>query len=420
MQPLFEKFIPRLKAGMFVKEFSTRLLEKEADLASGRITRAELARTTWDFVEDRLGEMNFDNLFWNRTLKTGLQFLMRSVTWKWGNLRASGGALPEQAREVVRAIKESRVPQIEQKFAWLMGMSMLTAAMGTIIQTAYTGKTPENLKDLIYPRMDLKDDTQRFAQPSYFRDFMSFYHGPVNYLTSSLSSELSRTAELMRNSDFYGNEVYDPYDPAWSQAIDILKNYAPLPFSVSSGARLMREGESITRAVPGAMGFTKAPAFVTQTAATIKSREEARKLYPKAPRPKSYGQAAKKRSELTQLYKRDPAKFEVELDRALESGELKPRDIPLIMKRTEENELLRNVKRLGAREAINIYVNDATSDERKQLEEIIANKLNSSSFDRLSEDQKLTLKRMLKSVGWNIDIEEETEPLAPIPGRIVK
>src|ERR1017187_3353783 len=62
------------------------------DLKSGAMTRAQLARKVVDSVENRFGEMNFDNLFWNRTWKTALQLAFRSVTWKLGTAREITGA----------------------------------------------------------------------------------------------------------------------------------------------------------------------------------------------------------------------------------------------------------------------------------------------------------------------------------------
>ena len=65
MSYLFDKYIPRLKLGMFLREHAISLVENHKRLEKGVVTRSELARKNMAFVDDRLGEMNFDNLFWD-------------------------------------------------------------------------------------------------------------------------------------------------------------------------------------------------------------------------------------------------------------------------------------------------------------------------------------------------------------------
>lgn len=267
MKPLFEVYIPRLKVGLFLKEFPLALEERSADLAAGKVTREQLARKTWDFVEDRLGEMNFDNLFWNRTMKTALQLMFRSVTWKLGNLRASLGAVPEQATEVVSAARQRRVPRLEPKMAWLLGQSVVTAALSTVIMKAATGKYPEEPKDLVFPRIDKDDPDQRISTPTYWKDMVSLWESPTKYATGSLSSEVSRTAEIWKNKDFFGNQIYSEDSPAYEKAGRIMAHYFPVPFSISSFQRMREKGEPVGKSLAGFAGFTKAPRYVTQSPA---------------------------------------------------------------------------------------------------------------------------------------------------------
>src|SRR5438046_3331236 len=92
MKPLFQIYIPNLKYSLFLRQMSEQAAEHTADLENGTMTRAELARQVVDSVENRFGELNFDNLFWNRTIKSAMQLIFRSATYKLGSVRELSGA----------------------------------------------------------------------------------------------------------------------------------------------------------------------------------------------------------------------------------------------------------------------------------------------------------------------------------------
>lgn len=261
MTPLFDIYIPGLKMGMFMQEFPLRLQEKTNDLASGKVTRAQLARETVDFIENRLGEMNFDNLMWNRTFKTGLQFFFRSVTWKLGNIRAFGNnALLEQAKELQAAWREGRPPQISTGMAWVFSLAIYTALISTIAMKLLTGKYPTQLKDLVYPQSDPNDPTKRLSVPTYMRDGFSAANSPINYVLSSTSGEIGRMIDVWENKDFYGTEIYNQADPFYSKALAAALHLTPIPFSISS---MVQPGPKTQKAI-GFFGFTQAPAYITK------------------------------------------------------------------------------------------------------------------------------------------------------------
>jgi len=262
MKPLFEIYIPRLKLGMFLKEYSYELNLRNKEIASGNVTRGELARKVWNFTEDRFGEMNFDNLWWDRTFKTGLQILFRSVTWKLGNLRAFTGAPLEQATEIYNAIKQNRMPHVETKMGWLMGMSTLTAALGGTIQYATTGQMPQQLTDYIFPRIDKNDPEQRISVPSYWKDIIHLLHKPAGYISSSLAGIWGKAVQLMRNRDYYGTEITNDEDKTSKKLWDMFTYIVPKPFSLSGYFDAQKSGATKLESLAGFTGFSKAPKYI--------------------------------------------------------------------------------------------------------------------------------------------------------------
>lgn len=262
-KPLFEIYIPRLKIGTFLNEYSNDLVANFEKLSTGEMTRGQLARERWNFVEDRFGEMNFDNLFWNKTFKTAMQLMFRSATWKIGNLRATGGAIWGQGKELFMAARQGRAPRMNPKMAWLLGMSVVTVVIGTLMQKTMTGKSPTTVKDIIYPQID--DKGNRVSTPTYWKDAFHLVHDPAGYLTSSLSGDLSRVAEIWQNQDFYGTEIMSPSDPFYKKAIDGMIHMAPVPFIVSSGVSLNQSGAPVSKQALSFFGFSKAPGYINNS-----------------------------------------------------------------------------------------------------------------------------------------------------------
>lgn len=289
-KPLFETYIPRLKVGMFLREYSFEL-ERNADaLASGKLTREALARKTWSFVEDRFGELNWDNLYWDRTFKTAMQLMFRSVTWKLGNIRGFGKAGRDIASElgtkgtgdpiqmVVNQLSPPKgaAPKVTLPMAWVAGTALITAIQSSIISKVSTGKYPWELagdaedliKNLTFPRIDAKDPSQRVSIPTYLRDAVHMKHDPIGYVRSSMTGTWGRIADDWQNKDFYGRPVYNPLDPVQKRVADQFQHLIPVPFAVSSYQAATKTGSSTEKALAGFAGFTKAPGYISPSASS--------------------------------------------------------------------------------------------------------------------------------------------------------
>ena len=75
-KPIMEWYVPTGKMGMFAK-----LAEYEMQRAErGEITDEQLKHqlaSVWDSVDNRMGQLIYDNLFWNKTLKDSLMLAIR-------------------------------------------------------------------------------------------------------------------------------------------------------------------------------------------------------------------------------------------------------------------------------------------------------------------------------------------------------
>ena len=90
--PIMEFVVPRMKLGVFF-ELARSELERMGPNAPREAVRERMAQA-WDVVDDRLGEVVYDNLFWNRWAKDMAMITARSVGWNWGTWRVIfGGAI---------------------------------------------------------------------------------------------------------------------------------------------------------------------------------------------------------------------------------------------------------------------------------------------------------------------------------------
>jgi hypothetical protein len=379
MKPLFETYIPRLKIGMFFKEYPLRLQERAQDIADGKVSKETLARETWAFVEDRLGEMNFDNLFWNRTFKSSMQLMFRSVTWKLGNIRAMGGAGPEQMKDFYQAYKDKRAPRLEPKMGWLLGMAALTAAMSSIIQKMFTGDDPQSVKDLVYPRVG---KTDRVTTPTYIKDAYHLFHNPTGYVTSSLAGVWGRVADNWQNRDFYGQEVYGLDDNSFEKYAKEFFHTVPKPFSITNALAQKNSGMPTAQRALAFVGISKAPAYINYSPAENRAFEIMER-HPRGTRTEEEvgrSKAAKQFLNALREKAQDPQEVISNMHEAQRGGKITSKQIAYIMKNQNTPLLVSATRAFTAQEMAEV-IKKATPEEIQELKVPFLRKINNAQIE---------------------------------------
>lgn len=283
MRPLFTYYIPRLKVGAFRDLFASELLRNSQRIQDGEMTRESVARDVWNNIENRMGELNYDNLFWNRNLKSGLMLTTRAVGWNLGTVREIGGAVfqdvPKQAFNAARGKGFNFTP----KMAYTLSLFFFVATLGAIYQYLHTGKKPSSVKDLFYPQngaTDTNGEPYRVEFPTYLKDvyqsgapqlLTGHPFGAFDSFTSMLgnkaSPELSTIIELMQNRDFFGNEIRNPNDNNTTQAkqVALYLGSTLTPFTLQQQQNLAAGKSTIEQQAESFFGIIKAPAAVIQS-----------------------------------------------------------------------------------------------------------------------------------------------------------
>lgn len=381
MKPLFEDYIPNLKVGHWLKETMDMISARSEDILSGKITKEEIGANRWRSVEERFGEMSFDNLFWNRTFKTAMQMFVRSVTWQTGNIKAFGKGVSGQSAELISAMKEGRMPRLTPEGAWMMADFAGVALLGTIIQKMLTGKDPESWKDHFYPQID--QEGNRVSIPSYARVGFSMAHDPVKYVGGAMAGWFGRFVDVINNKDFYGAKIHDPEQNVIFQRVDDLVHLVPLPFSVTSMKKAREEGQPLAKQLTGFLGFTKAPYWIQKSPAQQLATELAGAKIPA----RGMTKAERGRTDLIKKYARDyqkamreggsPEEIFSNIREDLQSGKLTQRDLLRFRQRIIHEPLEQSILRLTLKEALRVW-EKATDEEKARIAPYVLRKFRST------------------------------------------
>jgi hypothetical protein len=265
MRWLFEYYIPRLKVGAWMDHHEQQMRFNEAKLSSGEMTHAELARKTWANIENRMGELNYDNLFWHRTFKTAMMLEFRAVGWQVGKFRELGGAFVDDLPKQLANLRTGKGFEFTPKMNYTLSLLLMTGSIGAIYHYLHTGKQPETAMDYFYPKNGSKDEygnDVRVALPTQLKDIYMETNHPYRSVMNKVAPEFNFVVQLLQNRDFYGDMVYNENDNGGTifkqVAKYIIGQFSPI--SVRNISSLKRGESTGPEQLDESMfGITKAP-----------------------------------------------------------------------------------------------------------------------------------------------------------------
>jgi hypothetical protein len=270
-----------------------RLGEKKGDYAA--IEKAlnpdalrQIAGRVVQQVDDRLGQMNYNNLFMNRMSRDIMQGAVMSPGWQIGTVRTIGGGVAD-VRHLVQGgpkiygaldkagtITDAELNRLTGRTAYLAGMHATIIGLAVGTSYALTGQGPSDTRDYFTIRTGRKnpDGTdERLSIPSYLRDeseLMAGGHVVKNVLTmakNKMNPIFRVMGDLATNKDYAGNHVYNADADSSVQAKQIGEYLAKaaVPFSVTGAERSANAGAGNTELAANVMGFNPAPGYMTRT-----------------------------------------------------------------------------------------------------------------------------------------------------------
>jgi len=338
-----------------------------------------------------MGQLAYDNLFWNQYVKDTAFLAVRSVGWSLGSIREYAGAALDLLAFQQRMERGDQF--LSRKTAYAIGAVMTYAPLGYIITYLFTGEPPEPLsKDAFFPRtgrLNRDGSRERLSLPTYAKDWVSWFTSPFKTVKHKLHPLWGTLADVFSNEDYFGTEIRNGDDPWMRQLIDSV-SYAIeqfIPFSVRNYGKLRENKEPIYIAAPVAIsGISPAPAYLMRTPA----QKVVYKYLSNLPTRKRTKDQAARRREMEELVQR------------LRNGEeLSPEDYEGLSLR-ERREIYRTGKltpfqalfrRLPLRVAMDAY-NVANDEERRQVFRMLQKKRFNSSD--ITEDEERFYAELMK------------------------
>lgn len=382
--PTMQYMVPRLKLGVFYYMAGDIYRRAEAEGLSEFEVTEQLSQA-WDSVDNRMGQLGYDNLFWNQYLKDASMLALRSVGWNLGSIREFGGGILDIATFRQRMARGDQF--LSRKTAYFAGAVITYSQIGAILMYLMTGEWPRELRDYFFPRTGKQNpdgSDERISLPTYAKDWVGWSTDPVKTIRHKMHPIWNTISDMLSNEDYFGTEIRNADDPWIAQLIDTVQHGAEsfLPFSVRNYGRMREAGEPIGLAAPlAALGISPAPGYITRTKAQKLAVHYLKERIPAGSRTADEAAAAKYRKN---LLKQMRAGEEITLEE-MEGVSSKQR--AMLAKAAKMTPFQAMFNRLALHEALNVYA-VANAEEREQTTRLLGRKYK-NAHERTEDEVRL-------------------------------
>jgi hypothetical protein len=388
-KPILEYVVPRQKLGVF---FDMMKMEVENNPQMTHEEFRRKAQLAWDSVDNRMGQLVYDNLFWNKVVKDTAMGSVRSVGWNIGTIRELGGGIGDYLVQSSRLLQEvgakvfpgkisppKQRAEFTYRMAYVMALPFLVGIMGAIYQYLRTGKAPEEPMDYFMPKnggIDEKGRPTRDELPSYMKDVFSFYDHPTRTALNKLQPLNNLIANMLTNRDYYGTEIRNVDDPIMQQLLDEIKFVGQQmePFGMRNIQKEIERGRGGPAAVLPMVGIVPAPSYVAMTKAERLAQELASQRRPVGTRTKEQAEKSKLKVDIFRKLKLNDPSVEQDISKAIEGRKLTFEEVKKIYTDQQLSSLERAARGLTLEEIIKVW-NVATPTEKEKLQMMFGTKL---------------------------------------------
>lgn len=266
-KPIMEVVVPRQKLAVFY-DMAQHELERLPPGADNQERREALTKA-WDSVENRMGQMTYNNLFWNKAVKDLSFVAVRSVGWNLGTIREVVGGGMDAVKQFDNLFKGQGF-ELTHRMAYTISMIVMTGLIGASVNYLTTGQAPQKLEDYFFINTGQKDsygNDIKLSQPSYVKDLFEYGHAPLRTLGAKLNPSIVNFLDLINNRDYYNTEIRHPDDAIGEQFMQVAQYLGKgfIPFSIKNVINEGQQGMSAAPQVAGFLGFPKAPYWLDQS-----------------------------------------------------------------------------------------------------------------------------------------------------------
>lgn len=361
---IMDVIVPRQKLGVAMDIVA---MEMRTNPGISREALVAKARSAWDSADNRMGQLVYDNLFWNRLVKDMAMASIRSVGWNLGTFREVLGGVVDLAKQPITALR-GKPTELTNRAAYFVALPAVHVAIGSFLTYVFTGRGPQSLRDAMFPptgEKDEKGNPQRIALPTYMKDLYHFGHEPLKTLGNKLHPMLNLIHEMLVNKDYYGEKIRNEDDPLIQQAkqMAVAAMQSMEPLSTRNLRRGLELGASPASAAKSFIGLTPAPSIINMSEAERVAAEMVREKIPVGAR--THEQVEKSRLK-HDIARRIGQGDTTALSAAVQAGQLSRDDARAIVKESGQRPLQVQLTRLSAKEALQVWMK-ATPEERTNI-----------------------------------------------------
>ena len=391
-KPLMEHWVPWLKAGAVSSLLQAAIDDLPAGANLSRDEVRKMSAQAVDLVDHRMGQLNYDNLFWSKIYKDAMLLSVRSAGWNIGSGMIIGGAAMDVATAPKRLLSGGgggKVPPggtppgtppgggggyhgggynydplITGKMAYAFAVMFVTALAGGLMTFLLTGRRPEGIKDLSYPRaggMNDQGKPNRLGLPTYGKDVYGLMEDPKQTLINKVHPMVSTMYNIWNNRDYYGTEIRNPEAP-WYKTLGDDAKYAGsqfVPFGVSN---FLRAGVSATTP-KGALSLAGLPNAPRQLDYTPAEKRMTELLHDGSTHTQEQAQQSKERRGLVQSGRAGES-IRAKLNAAVKDGDMTFRQARSIVQRSHETWQVQKFRSLPSAQALEVFRISTAAEKR--------------------------------------------------------
>jgi len=382
-KPMFEVWIPSLKIASYLKDVQTAVTV-DPTLITDKGKRLLAFRKLAKSIDNRYGEMAYNTLFWNRTVKDLAVANALSLGWNLGFIREYGGGAMDIGQSIVAkgSLSQKAKQGMLDRPLFVSFYTAQSLMYGALLTYALSGEPPKDFIDYLYPKNgnkkpDGKDERvntmfypREFAAIAKHIEHEGLAPGLWHLISNKASGVIGLVKQLWTGVNWMDQEIRDP-NSSWHEKMrqTLKATFIDLePISMKATRESERTAKDV---ILNVSGFSKAPRYVEQSNVEATVSTLYRKYY--APKQTPYESAllSNDRRELGKLYEKgDIDKYSELLDSMQEKFNLTAKEqqrlAQNIMKRGQDyNPYLTMFERLTWQQQKRL-LDKMTEDERRE------------------------------------------------------
>lgn len=350
---LFQGYIPRLKAAMFLQAVDRAKKWYAKDLESGKLTKDQMLENAANQANAAFGEMNYKYMGRNPTLQDMYRIIGLAPDFLEARMRFSGQALKPYGKEQQIALLKSIV------------------IMGTIAQIANILIGDEHKPNWDKP-FSIIAGKREYTPRSVVGDMMHLVSDWRNFLYNRVNPLYGKPViELLSGKDRYGRYI-DAED--WVK--NTFKSWVPIPAQGIFRDETESALKSMTNTILQSVGMSNYP-YKSEFDRAVQEKFQKRMILsaPKEERDRltlvrQYGEEIKRLRE----NKEPIEKVVLEMSKSLKEGKLYREDIQRIHQRSRGSSTATELKAISAEDLADIW-SKASPEEKKKYMMIRTKKL---------------------------------------------